>query len=85
MAAKSVTHKLHVGCELALLSVRSSSVTIRRWSIWGGHSPGLTLQEMMGSVGLLECQTLSGLVQLPFAVLYVGFLKGGWAACCGHL
>ena len=36
-----------------------------RWSALGGQRLGLVMQEMIRFEGLFECQTLSGLVQLP--------------------
>ena len=46
----------------------------------GGQIPGLMLQVTMGSIGLFDLQTLSGLVQLPCAVSYVG-IPGGSVNC----
>ena len=52
--------------DVAHIIERSSSVMIGRWSV---HKLGLTLQVMIGLSGLLDCHMLSGLIQLPEAVL----------------
>ena len=46
----------------------------------GGRILGLTLQVMIGLLGSLDLQMLSGLVQLPWAVSYVG-IPAGRASC----
>lgn len=62
MVVKLAVLKLWVGCEMAWEISKFNSVMIGRWSVQGGCRMGLMLYEMMGFIGLLECQTLSGLV-----------------------
>ena len=68
MNVKLVLQRLWVGSDTARCTERSSSVMIGRWLVCGDHRLGLTLQVMMEFSGLLECHTLSGLVQLPKTV-----------------
>ena len=42
--------KLQIGKKVALRTVKSSLVTIGRWSVQSGHIPGFMLQVMMGFI-----------------------------------
>ena len=78
MASKLASHILCVGKALALRIGRLSTVMIGRWSAWGGQMEGSTLHKVIGSFGLLLCQTSLGHVQLEVVVSYVG-ISGGSA------
>ena len=70
--AQSACLKSSVGASEAQGNGRNNSVMIGRWSAIGSRMAGRMSQHMIGLSGELHLHMLSGLVQLPVAVWYVG-------------